>query len=599
MCGLACLLWASAAGADFVKVSISGIQGKLLTNVKRTLSIAQEHKDPWSERRIRSLFRVGRAEARKALEPFGYYNPSVKSTLRPPPPDGGEVWHASYTIEKGPPTTVKKLKLDITGPGADHPALEQVVAESTLHKGDQLHHSDYKATKGALSSAAYSAGFLQAHFARSVIRVNPETNEAVIKLVMATGERFYFGRVHVKQDFLKPDFVHKFVPFETGQPFKADRLLDMQLVFSQTDYFSQVMIDARRDKAYRALPIADWFYRLLWPSPYTWRVPGQLRVPIDVAVKPSKPQHYRISAGYGTDTGPRAGFGVKFRHLNEYGHQFRLDVRVSAIEQTVHASYDIPIENVIRDRLSFVGALSSQEFGDVTSNFIRVGVVRDTGWAQGRNRPYLKAQFETYDLHDGAGYREALLIYPGYTWTLHWIDDVLKTRKGFALRFDVRGASQALGSSTDYLRGKLSGGLIWPMTQRTRLLLRGSLGAMSVDEFKKLPPSQRFFAGGGSSVRGYGYQELSPVNDGNVDVGGKYLATASIETDYRFYKDFYLAAFYDVGNASNSLSMDLKSGVGVGFRWASPVGMIRLDLAHPLDDPDTSIRIHFSIGPAL
>src|SRR5699024_11733341 len=66
--------------------------------------------------------------------------------------------------------------------------------------------------------------------------------------------------------------------------------------------------------------------------------------------------------------------------FNKWGHQFRQDVRISEIERTLHASYDIPIENVIRDRLSFTGELSNQKFGDITSNYARLGVVRDTGW---------------------------------------------------------------------------------------------------------------------------------------------------------------------------------------------------------------------------
>lgn len=592
------MLTVSSVWADRVEVAISGIEGELLTNVRRSLSIAQEHEEPWSERRIRRLFRISRTEARRALAPYGYYNAEVSATLQPPP-EGGDVWQASYTIDKGPPTRVKALTLDIVGPGAGFPALEQVLADSKLQEGDQLHHADYKATKSALSAAAYDAGFLQARFTQSVIRVDPRTNTAVIKLVMDTGERFYFGEVDFRQDFLKASFLHRFVPIEPGQPFDADRLLDMQLILSDTDYFSQVMIDARRDEVYRALPIDYWFYTLLWPSPWTWRMPGQLRVPVTVKVEPSEGQRYRISVGYGTDTGPRVGLGVKFRHINEYGHQFRLDLRISAVERTLHASYDIPIENVIRDRLSFTAAVSNQEFGDITSNFARIGVIRDTGWALGRQRVYLKLQFEHYDLHDGAGSRDAFLLYPGYTWTLRRVGDVLDTRKGVALRFDVRGTSEALGSSTDFLRVELSGGLIWPMTDRTRLLLRGAIGAMAVDDFAAVPPSQRFFAGGGSSVRGYGYQELSPTNDDGADIGGRYLAVASIEVDYRFYEDFYLAAFFDIGNAANDISMDLKRGVGIGFRWASPVGMVRLDLAHPLDDPDTSIRIHFSLGPRL
>src|SRR5699024_9975755 len=118
-------------------------------------------------------------------------------------------------------------------------------------------------------------------------------------------------------------------------------------------------------------------YDLLWPpqaAPAEMAQPGQLRVPVTVNATPSKSQSYEFRAGYGTDTGPRVGMGVKFRHINEYGHQFRLDTRISAVERTLDASYDIPIENVVRDRLSFGAKLSNQEFGDITSNFARIGV---------------------------------------------------------------------------------------------------------------------------------------------------------------------------------------------------------------------------------
>lgn len=593
-----CLLLPTVVNADTVSVNVTGITGNLLTNVTRSLSIAAEHEKPWDERHIRRLFRVGRSEAKQALRPYGYYNPQIQAKLKPPQGDD-TVWQATYHIKTGPPTQVKKLKLAVIGPGAGFTALQDILHDSNLHQGDQLHHADYKQTKAALSSAAYAAGFLDAHFTQSAIRVDTRTNSAEIILVMATGPRYYFGHVAIQQDFLKPEFVQKFVPIKPGDPFNADRLLDLQMILAETDYFRQVLIDSQRQQVYHSTVLAPWFYSVLWPSPQAWQTPGELRVPVAVSVKPSKPQHYRISVGYGTDTGPRLGLGVKFRHINEYGHQFRVDARISAIERTLQAAYDIPIENVIRDRLRFTAAVSNQEFGDITTNFARLGVTRNTGWALGRTKPYFKIQYEHYDLEDGAGSRDSLLLYPGYTWTLRWVDSDLHTRKGVALDFDISGTSQFLGSSVNFLRARLHGGLIWPMTEQTRLLLRGTLGAMAVDDFQDVPPSQRFFAGGGSSVRGYGYQELSPTNGNGVDVGGRYLAVGSIEVDYRFQEDFFLAAFFDIGNAANDLDMDFKRGVGVGFRWASPVGMIRLDLAHPLDDPDTSIRIHFSLGPAL
>src|SRR5699024_6072559 len=106
-----------------------------LTNVRRSLSIAQDHEESWSERNIRRLFRVGRTEARQALRPYGYYNPEINAKLTPPATDKG-VWQAHYAIALGPPTKVEKLRLALMGPGAKFPALVKVLKASKLHQGE-------------------------------------------------------------------------------------------------------------------------------------------------------------------------------------------------------------------------------------------------------------------------------------------------------------------------------------------------------------------------------------------------------------------------------------------------------------------------------
>jgi translocation and assembly module TamA len=114
-----------------------------------------------------------------------------------------------------------------------------------------------------------------------------------------------------------------------------------------------------------------------------------------------------------------------------------------------------------------------------------------------------------------------------------------------------------------------------------------------------LPPSQRFFAGGDRSVRGYRYERLGPTDASGAVTGGRYLVTASVELDYLFFRNYGAAVFFDAGNAANHPWPDLKRSVGIGMRWLSPVGMLRIDIAHPLDDPDTDYRLHLSIGTDL
>ena len=586
------------AVADVVNVNIDGIDDPLLANVRKSLSVADEHEAPWSPGQVQRLYRLAPNEIKKALAPYGYYNPVVKQQLVEPEGDD-DTWQATFRIEQGAQTRLTALNVAARGPGDEIPEVREALRSSKLAEGKRLIHSQYTATKNALYTAAYQAGYLDARFSQSAIRVRPEDNAAEIDLVLDTGERYYFGDVTFDQDVLNDNFVRRFVPFSAGQPFDAERLIDLQLILSDTDYFNKISIQAERRNAEREAPIEDWLFDILYPPEDPLISVGRLQVPVGVTAEPSKPQSYEISGGYGTDTGPRVGFGVKFRHLNKRGHQFRSDLRLSTVKQALQASYDIPIANVAQDKLSFTANVANEEFGDISSINYGIGAIRDTGWSLGRKRAYIKLERETYDLGDDVGDRTSTLLYPGYTITLQKADDLLNTRKGVSASLDVHGGSQALASTTDFVQAKVTGNAVLPLTSRSRLLLRTQLGAIEVDDFRELPPSQRFFTGGDRTVRGYGYQEISPANDDDENIGGQYLALGSVEVDYKVYKDYGVAAFFDAGDVANTTSFDLKRGVGIGFRWASPVGPIRLDLAHPLDDPDNDFRIHFSLGPDL
>ena len=125
------------------------------------------------------------------------------------------------------------------------------------------------------------------------------------------------------------------------------------------------------------------------------------------------------------------------------------------------------------------------------------------------------------------------------------------------------------------------------------------IGALWTDDFASMPPQLRFFAGGDRSLRGFGYQTLGPANAlGNV-AGGKYLAVGSFEYEKHLFGDFGVAAFVDAGNAFSAGNFDLAAGVGVGLRWRSPVGLVRVDLAQPVAGEGDGLRLHLTIGPEL
>src|SRR5690606_37572099 len=109
----------------------------------------------------------------------------------------------------------------------------------------------------------------------------------------------------------------------------------------------------------------------------------------------------------------------------------------------------------------------------------------------------------------------------------------------------------------------------------------------------------RFFAGGDRSVRGYGYQDLGDRDEEGLAIGGRYLATTSIEYEREFRPGWSAAAFVDAGDVWSRGRPHLDFGVGAGLRWQSPVGPIRIDVAHGFDEIAGGWQLHLSAGPDL
>ena len=120
-----------------------------------------------------------------------------------------------------------------------------------------------------------------------------------------------------------------------------------------------------------------------------------------------------------------------------------------------------------------------------------------------------------------------------------------------------------------------------------------------MSEFEQLPTSYRFFAGGINSIRGYDFQELGPVGDEGDVIGGRFLTVVSAEYEHTVLENWGLAVFVDHGNAFNENRISLKTGLGVGLRWYSPIGPVRIDVAFPLNEAESSIRFHFAAGARL
>jgi translocation and assembly module TamA len=577
-------LASGASWANPLEVEIVGVEDQLLENVRLFLSLADmegrevlassaeatDKDSAISEFELQRLHRRAITEIRDALSPFGHYRPTIDADLS----QDTDRWLARYQIDPGPPTLLADITISIVGEGRDTPVLQQALSNIELERGEPFVHSRFEAAKSTLYDAAYQAGYLSAEWAAREVRVHPDRERADVELVLDTGPRFYFGDVTFEQNILNQELLHRFVRFKPGDPYDTQRLLDLQLVLSDSQYFGRVEVNPRREL-----------------------VGDDRRIPVTVTTIPDAPQQYTTGVGFATDTGPRLTFGAILRRINRAGHRVRADLRLSSIENAIAARYEIPIENVATDTLAFAATAQQQTIGDAETDQFLLGVSRNDGWLGFRRQLSLNLQRENFQFGEGAQRRADLLI-PGVTLSRKRTDDIQYPRRGYNLTVDLRGAAEGLLSDATFVRLDADARWVHAISETARVLLHGGVGAIDTSSFDTLPPSQRFFTGGDRSVRGYGYQEIGMRNADGAVVGGEYLVLGSAELEYLFYKDYGAAVFVDAGDAFSD-SPELKTGAGIGFRWRSPIGMVRLDVAHPFDDPDDNFRIHISIGPDL
>jgi translocation and assembly module TamA len=179
------------------------------------------------------------------------------------------------------------------------------------------------------------------------------------------------------------------------------------------------------------------------------------------------------------------------------------------------------------------------------------------------------------------------------------LDDAIFPRRGWYIYIDVHGGAHAALSDTNFLETlvKLRG--VLPLAPNLRLYGRVDEGATIAGDFEHLPPSQRFFAGGAESVRGYAYQSLAPVDSyGNI-AGGKFLTAGSLEADLDISRHYGLALFGDAGGSDDVPEVTFHYGAGIGFRYRAPFGAVAIDLAHPFDPGTQAVRLYLGVRMGL
>lgn len=561
---LALLVLYSAAHGD---VAINGVDDDVRSGILAFIGLDELPCDAprwWVERGYRDAVE----ETGRALEAYGFYRPTVHTDLV----WGEACWSATFDVVPGEPVLVGEVNIEVSPPLAGEPEMLALLGSPGVTRGERFTHASYETAKGRVLDLARDLGYLDAAFTRHRVTVDADAGRADVELGLDSGIRYRIGSVDIEQDDLRPKLFERFLTVSEGDDFDGRQLRQTQRRLMESDYYDRVLV----------APVLER------------REDG--RVPVSVQADTSSRRNILLGAGYATDTGPRVRGDVRYRLINRKGHRVRGGLLASKVLSEANVEYGLPYGDPTHEWLIFKGGVAYEETDTARSFRQVVGVARNhrrgDHWTETN---YLEYRFEDFDVGDQEGDSDLLLI--GTSWSYTSAVDAPRALSGRTITFDVHGASKALASDTDFLKLVVHGKQIVPLGNRLRLIGRVSSGWTFKSKLEELPPSERFFAGGDNSIRGYEYESLGPEENGTV-VGGTRLLTGSLELDVPIRPKWSVAFFVDSGSAFND-SPKFSTGVGAGLRWYSPVGPIRLDLAHPLDDPDNDFRIHISFGPDL
>uniref|UniRef100_UPI0035A25AAC autotransporter assembly complex protein TamA n=2 Tax=Metapseudomonas otitidis TaxID=319939 RepID=UPI0035A25AAC len=549
-----------------LEVKVSPANAELKANIEAFIGSLGDR----DETALRRFRRAAEEQARQAAQALGYYQAEIDSQVRP-----GKDPVLQLDVQPGEPVRLRQVTVRVEGEAAGLKAFK-VPKSKALAPGEPLNHGLYEDAKKLIQSQALRYGFFDGRFRSQRLDIDPRAGVADIELIYDSGPRYALGRVAFDGDTpFDPDLLARLVPFPPNTPYDANQVAKLSQNLQASGYFEEVRVDAQ-------------------PEPGAGRL-----IPVKVRLGAVKPRTLGLGVGFSTDVGPRARANWTRHWINPQGHRLGAESEISTARQSVGTWYEIPLDPPLTDSLRFTSGFQREQLTDVESRRFTLGSQWQSKLPDDWQRVVsLRWEQEIYDFGDGSPNGRSSFLIPGIGYSVTRSDNRLDPNQGYHLQLDVRAAKEGVLSDADMTYASAMAKGLYTLPGGHRLLGRVQAGGIATTDYGAIPPSLRFFAGGDQSVRGYDYQTLSPEDRQGNKVGGRYMVVGSAEYQYPIAERWRIAAFVDRGNAVNNLKDKLKTGAGIGVRWVSPVGPIRLDLAKALDDPG-GFRIHFSMGPEL
>lgn len=489
----------------------------------------------------------------------------------------------TYKIDRGPTYRYNQVIVELDPPTEDEIDLPSP-KRLGLANGDRARSLEIIEAENQLLERIKEQGFANAALGQRSVVVDHDTAEMDITFRVNPGSKIYFGETKVVgNEGVEARYVRRLLEWKPGRLVTPERLRATELNLIETGLFNSVRIEPGKD-----------------PD-------EQGRVPVQIEVKESK--HRTIEAGvrYRSDEGFGGSAGWEHRNLLGTGEQLSFELDGSEIGWRLNGEAREP--DFLRRRQALViGAEIAVENTDAfesQSIGASVGIERSVGKNMNLAAGVAFRALEVEQ--DGDKDSFGLLSLPAsYNWDHS--DNLLDPSRGGRLTVQNEPFVDVFGNDVAFNKSSVSYSRYLRLKQRNpRLILaaRTRAGFLFGAARDNIPADERFYAGGGGSVRGFGYQLAGELDEDDDPIGGRSLFEAAGELRGQFTESIGAAIFVDSGAAFGSTVPDfeepLRVGAGGGLRYFSPVGPIRLDVGFPLNgrDSDDAFQIYVSIGQAF
>lgn len=568
------------------EVSLEGVEDDNLLSILTESSqlFALKDKPPATVVGLRRRAEDDLDRLRTALRSEGYYQSEVNFDI------DGNVTPAEVTLKITPGPRYTLAAYDVTYDGNPPPAEPDQLAlkEIGIELGMAARAPAVVQAEQSLVEQLQERGYPFARVRERKTFVNHEKHEMTVKLAIDAGPAAKFGPLSFEgQKDVDPAYLHRLADWPEGEPYDHRVVRDLERRLAATGLFSTANAETAPE-----------------PDP-----DGSL--PVTVTLVEREKRSIGASAFISTDIGP--GGEIFWEHRNLFGQneKLRLGATGSPIEQTGHVTFRKPA--FLRSDQELLADISGGfEDNDAYQREAVDGLIA-------LERPFLEnwrisaggsLGYEVVDdaADNGEGTRNFTLFGLPLTANRDTTDDPLNPASGTRLQLSLTPYTGVGSKSLLFLTAVAGGSAYYAVDEDERFILAGRarVGSILGEDTDALPASRRFYAGGGGSIRGYEYQLVGPLDNDEDPFGGTSLVELSGELRVRVSDEIGVVPFVDGGtvydNPIPNGDETMRWAAGLGVRYFTGFGPVRLDVAFPLnprDRVDEAFQFYISFGQAF